>query len=692
MPGPTSITVRFEPVTREGDTQTVAARVEGVTATPYSLWYRIPSDVEVDDVSRTHAYAISVIHQAMAVGRDMEIEGPATTGLLQNLDAYQRVWSTWLPARFRRVEIRSESIVDDEPYRPAKGALLAFSGGVDSCYTARSLGHEVRALVTIEGLDVALDDAPRFAGVLSRVRAIARTLELPTFVAATNWQAVAPGRPGYVGYLAPTIAIPILMSRPYGRLVIPSDCPFDRLIFPYESNPLTEPMLGRPGFPTHAYGGWARRIDKVEALTSWPAALLHLRPCDKTTSSGAACGACRKCVQTAMLFLGLGQPVPPALGGRAPSIESIESLVMTPYAAMAISDAVDSARTRGVDGPWIYAAERRLAEFGRDASAIPQIHLRDRRLRYLAGGGAKSRVVRFLRRVSRAVRGCTGPPDLAPAPSWPSGTGPRGSRPLLADEISYATTTRGRRLHVEPSDWRGRSLVATGANFGPVAMRIWRDLVASRDWTHVVDVGANYGEMVIDLDARPGLTVIAVEPDPRVRHCLERSLDEALLPFRVVGAAASDREGRVELVVDRTWSGLTSVARGRPDHARHRLESIEVPSTTLRRLLDDGVADAAKRVLVKIDVEGHEAAVLRGLEGSASAFADFAALVEIRHMGERDLAALVDEFFIELYDLTKGVLVAAPVAPPGAWRSILESGTFHRDDAVLRPRAPARHA
>jgi hypothetical protein len=43
---------------------------------------------------------------------------------------------------------------------------------------------------------------------------------------------------------------------------------------------------------------------------------------------------------------------------------------------------------------------------------------------------------------------------------------------------------------------------------------MWRSLVEERDWTRIVDVGANYGEMPIGAGLPDSAKIIAIEPSP----------------------------------------------------------------------------------------------------------------------------------------------------------------------------------
>jgi FkbM family methyltransferase len=121
----------------------------------------------------------------------------------------------------------------------------------------------------------------------------------------------------------------------------------------------------------------------------------------------------------------------------------------------------------------------------------------------------------------------------------------------------------------------------------------------------LVDVGANFGFWTL-LAARRGCRVLAVEPVPATRTLLAANAARNGLEDRIeiVGQALSDSPGTLTLALPDGESGQASV---HPDTTATGAERFTVPSSTLDALLGE------RRVrLLKIDVEGHELAVLAG--------------------------------------------------------------------------------
>ena len=122
-----------------------------------------------------------------------------------------------------------------------------------------------------------------------------------------------------------------------------------------------------------------------------------------------------------------------------------------------------------------------------------------------------------------------------------------------------------------------------------------------------VDVGANVGNHALFFAAHFA-EVLAFEPHPRTHALL--ALNASLRSnVRCFPFALSDRVGTAMLATPPGNAGMASIEQA--DGAADSRGAVEVP---LRRL-DDLAELAGRRVaLLKIDVEGHEAAVIRGAQ------------------------------------------------------------------------------
>jgi FkbM family methyltransferase len=124
-----------------------------------------------------------------------------------------------------------------------------------------------------------------------------------------------------------------------------------------------------------------------------------------------------------------------------------------------------------------------------------------------------------------------------------------------------------------------------------------------------VDVGANVGVHTIRLARLAGADgeVIAIEPDPDVVRRTRRNVAlNGVTNVRVISAAASERAGETRLF--RPSPRDTNRARASLLHHPY----LTGTTTTVPVVTVDDVCAGEPVSVIKIDVEGHEAAVVRG--------------------------------------------------------------------------------
>ena len=149
--------------------------------------------------------------------------------------------------------------------------------------------------------------------------------------------------------------------------------------------------------------------------------------------------------------------------------------------------------------------------------------------------------------------------------------------------------------------------------------RLYAQFVAPGDL--VLDIGAHAGNRTRTL-LSIGCRVVAVEPQPDFARLL-RTMFGRRPDVEIVEAAVTDMAGRVELSIsERTPTVTTAVQAWRharaadPDFAGVRWDRrVEVTATTLDML----IARYGAPAFIKVDVEGSELAVLRGLSRAVPA-------------------------------------------------------------------------
>ena len=122
-----------------------------------------------------------------------------------------------------------------------------------------------------------------------------------------------------------------------------------------------------------------------------------------------------------------------------------------------------------------------------------------------------------------------------------------------------------------------------------------------------IDVGANVGYYTMLAAASNVPNVAAIEPNPRVRGLLEKSLDtNRFSDVSVIENAMSNRSGKGNIVIPLGHSGGAYVGIGEPD-----MESVAISISTLDKEFSD-VSD--EKILIKIDAEGLEPKIWAGMK------------------------------------------------------------------------------
>lgn len=172
-----------------------------------------------------------------------------------------------------------------------------------------------------------------------------------------------------------------------------------------------------------------------------------------------------------------------------------------------------------------------------------------------------------------------------------------------------------RSSHVRQALGLARSLMIYRRPFRQRALRrLYADFVAPGEL--VFDIGAHLGDRTLAFNAL-GARVVALEPQPRIFAWLNRSVGHRP-GITVQASAAGGAPGEARLAISAANPSVSTLADDwrstigdrNPGFADVRWEhEVRVPVTTL----DDLIREHGVPSFCKIDVEGYEAEVLRGL-------------------------------------------------------------------------------
>jgi hypothetical protein len=301
-------------------------------------------------------HLLSALPLAMRLGRALAIDRPIDDTTLERLDAWQQIMIDWHPGQLAHVDLRAAAGAPDEPAVPRRAeAVVAFSGGVDSCFSAAHLSGQPgvpapAAGAMVQGFDIPLGDDATFASAWARSEAILASLGLEGHRVRTDvrqlevpfgldWQTHTHGI-----WLAAALSC---FDGEHAHLTIPSSYPDAQRRIPWGSTSLTDPLLGSATTTIHHDGRAFDKLDKVAAFVDRPAVVEHLRVCWEGERLDRNCGRCFKCLATQACFWACGVAEP----GCFPIVADEEDLstfkVDDPYRRHLARHLVEAARQVG---------------------------------------------------------------------------------------------------------------------------------------------------------------------------------------------------------------------------------------------------------------------------------------------------------------------------------------------------------
>lgn len=342
-----------------------AGRVESTE----TLWFEWPAAAAgVGTAEDVEPALVAVVLLAMTERRDIVCEGWLSRTLLVNLAEYMSAWACWCPDLYQPIEISGQIV--EAPPLPAgrQGAVSAYSGGLDASFTvwshqARQRGAQstdIRMAAMVQGFDIPLTEDAAFARAAATARRVLAPLGVELVPVRTNFRAVVPLNWEH-SHACGLAGVLHLFKGCLAKGLIPSTEPYNRLLLPWGSNPITDPLLSGAGFPIIHDGAGFCRTDKAGRLGAWREGCDALRVCWTGDVYDGNCGRCEKCLRTVLNFRVHGLPGPASLPGTVTAAQ-VEAIDFDAGARRGEwSTLLAAADTHGVTEDWVAVARRKLA-------------------------------------------------------------------------------------------------------------------------------------------------------------------------------------------------------------------------------------------------------------------------------------------------------------------------------------------
>ena len=330
------------------------------------LWYSLASSAGLPDEADGEPYLLACVMQAMVEGRSLVVHGDVSRALLVNLSEFRDAWTCWGPHEYSSVDFECDAILDDVHPRSA-AAAVAFTGGVDSAFSVwrhvnsrtPALAYRLQRPVLVHGFDIPLADEASFATARDAAQRSLSEVGLSLLAIRTNFQEIV--RTNWEHQFAAAVVSAMQFCKgECGIALIGSSEPYDSLVFPWGSNPITDHLLSSATMKVVHDGAAFGRSAKIAAIADWQTGCENLRVCWQGEHHGGNCGRCEKCQRTMFNFLCNGLPVPASLPqeidyGLLKDISLASPALLSEWQQILIT-----ATRRGLDERWMGIVRSKL--------------------------------------------------------------------------------------------------------------------------------------------------------------------------------------------------------------------------------------------------------------------------------------------------------------------------------------------
>jgi len=337
---------------------------------PERLWFRVPEErVAAGDVTDTmDPFVLAALFHGMRLRLGFRVRGRVSPMLLRGLEEFMALWHAWRPAELSPVPLEAAEEVEPPAATDPGAAVMAFSGGVDSCFTAwrhargtdavRRRRERIVAGIVIHGLDRLLETP--FDEVFERNGHLLASVGLGAWPVRTNARdLIGPGFYDASGAVA--LACLLLFQRRAGRGVIGASSSYANLMLPSPSSPVGDHLVETGAMRIVHDGAEALRPEKVAAIADWPEACRYLRVCWEGVDAARNCCRCEKCTRTILNFRAAGRPRPEAFPEDVDDATLRRLRLRYPAAVIGFRNILTLAERNGLGGErWVRLVRRAL--------------------------------------------------------------------------------------------------------------------------------------------------------------------------------------------------------------------------------------------------------------------------------------------------------------------------------------------
>lgn len=323
------------------------------------LWFQFSNSILPPEDYDCDNYLLAVIMDAMLEGRNIVVNGSVSLGLLSNLEEYQSVWNKWLPKSYTIVDIKVKDIRKGE--RRTEGAICAFSGGVDATFSVwrhsqhmyKFRSQEIKLCSLVHGFDIPLKDQSEFNDASESARNTLKTIGINLVPISTNYREISQTNWEH-SFSCALVAALSNFKKTAGTVIVGSSEPYNSLVIPWGSSPITDHLLSSDEFTVIHDGASHSRTEKVRVISDWKVGVKNLRVCWEGNTKDSNCGKCEKCIRTKLNFLATNNSIPDCFPDYKDDNLSFDKINLRNDAVRTEwQQILDYAKTNDVHGPWL---------------------------------------------------------------------------------------------------------------------------------------------------------------------------------------------------------------------------------------------------------------------------------------------------------------------------------------------------